>query len=89
LETRSYANPTFYDYTETALRSDRLTDVPWDVSLWNTNFYFLGRFTNPGGSDLELDGVITGLTVSVPEAGTGWLLGVAGLAFALWRRANA
>lgn len=88
LDPRSYANPTFIDYTSKALGSDRLTDVPWDVSLWDTNFYFLGRFV-PGGSDIELDGVITGLTVSVPEAGAGWLLGGAGIAFALRRRSKA
>jgi hypothetical protein len=88
LEPRSYANPTFTDYTSTALSSDRLTEIPWDVSLWDTNFYFLGRFV-PGGSDIEFDGVITGLTVSVPEAGASWLLGAAGIAFALRRRANA
>jgi hypothetical protein len=88
LAPRSYANPTFFDYASKALSSDRLTDVPWDVSLWVTDFYFLGRFTNPAGSDVELDGVITGLTVSVPEAGAGWLLGAAGIALALWRRAH-
>ena len=86
----AYANPTFDDFTKSALSSDRLTDVPWDVSLWNTKFYFFGPVTNRGTKDyIEFDGVISGLTVSVPEAGAGWLLGAAGIALALWRRANA
>ncbi|HEY8121596.1 MAG TPA: hypothetical protein VII78_09780, partial [Myxococcota bacterium] len=35
-----YANPSLTDYTETALTSDRLSDIPWDASLFDTNFYF-------------------------------------------------
>jgi hypothetical protein len=89
LDPMAYANPTFFDFSRTALTSDRLTDVPWDVSLWNTNFYFFGPVTNTGAQDyIEFDGVITGLTVSVPEAGAAWLLGLAGIACALHRRAN-
>ncbi len=81
----AYANPTLSDYSETALTSDRLTDVPWDASLFDTNFYFFGPISGRGAQDyIELNGVITSLNV-VPEPATSVLAAVA-LAGAMLRR---
>jgi hypothetical protein len=82
-----YANPTLTDYSETVLSSDLLTDIPWDASLWDTNFYFFGPITGRGAQDfIELDGTVTGMTVTTPEPGVVWLLIATGTALGLWRR---
>jgi len=63
----AYANPTLTDYSETALTSDQLLDVPWDSSLWDGSFYFFGPVTNRGPQDfVEFSGSITSIQV-VPE----------------------
>lgn len=87
LTSLAYANPSLTDYSKTALSSDRLSDVPWDATLWDGNFYFFGPITGRSAQDyIELDGEITGMSVTLPEAGAGWLLGAAGAALALRRR---
>jgi hypothetical protein len=83
----AYANPSFYDFSETVLASDRLTDIPWDASLWDTNFYFFGPITGRGAQDfIELDGTVTGMTVTTPEPSAVWLLIATGGALGLCRR---
>jgi hypothetical protein len=80
-----YANPSLTDYTETALTSDRLSDIPWDASLFDTNFYFFGPITGRGAQDyIEFNGVITSLRV-LPEPSVLTLLAIAVAAIAARR----
>jgi hypothetical protein len=73
----AYANPSLIDYTETALSSDQLTTVVWDVSQYDTDFYFFGPVTGHGAMDyVEFSGAITGINV-VPEPATSLLAAVA------------
>ncbi len=82
----AYANPTLSDYNETALVSDRLTDIPWDATLFDTNFYFFGPITGRSAQDyIEFNGAITSLSV-VPEPSVSMFAALALAGFALRRR---
>jgi len=70
----AYANPTLTDLSETALSSDRLVEIPWDSSLWDSDFYFFGPVTGRGPQDyIEFSGTMSSIT-TLPEPGLGLLL---------------
>lgn len=71
----SYANPSFDDFSGTALSSDALTAVPWTLASWPSRgmtFYADVADSSPL-TYFDLEGDITGLTV-VPEPGSAALL---------------
>jgi hypothetical protein len=74
-----FANPSFFDSSETAHTSDDLTDLPWDASLYDlTNFYFLIEVDGVGsGEFIELSGEVDGLQV-LPEPSLLLLLALSG-----------
>jgi hypothetical protein len=53
--TPAYANPVFFDATETALSSDRLTDLQWDLSSYQirSQDFVLFVAINDGSGPLE------------------------------------
>ncbi len=87
LSSLAYGNPTLIDYTAGALTTDDLTGVDWDASLYDANFYFFGPIAGRAPTDyIEFDGIISGMTVSLPEPLALALLAVGALGVALRRR---
>jgi hypothetical protein len=76
----AYANPTLTDYSENALSTDQLLALPWESSLWESNFYFFGPITGRGPQDyVEFNGVISNIEVMPEPHIPGLLLLAAGL----------
>lgn len=81
-----------YDYTGTALASDRLTDANWNRSAYvadNQAFYLFVEVLDPTTTArdyVELTGTIDTIAVRLPEPSLLLVLGAGAFAFAVLRR---
>ena len=87
-----YSNTALYDYTGTALVSDRLTDANWNRSAYAANsqaFYLFVEVLDPSTTArdyVEMIGTIDAIVVQLPEPSPLSMLGAGAVAFATLRR---